>query len=82
MDIFNSLLAIRVIVILGIINLVTGALVFFSCRCLGGSKLGNRLMKYRSYQRFYKYHCYIWRVFWPSVMIHAVLAFVFFGWPG
>jgi hypothetical protein len=82
MDIFNSLLAIRVIIILGIINLVTGALVFFSCRCLGGSKLGNRLMKYRGYQRFYKYHCYIWRVFWPSVMVHAVLALVFFGWPG
>ena len=80
MSIFDPLLATRLIVILGIINLVTGVLVFFSCRCLPGSGLGNRLMKYKGYQRFYKYHCYIWRVFWPSVMIHAILAVIFFGW--
>ena len=82
MSIFDLLLTTRLIVVLGIINLVTGALIFFSCRCLPGSRLGNKLMKYQKYQRFYKYHCYIWRVFWPSVMIHAILALIFFGWPG
>lgn len=82
MSIIGPLLAIRLIIVLGIVNLVTGALIFFSCRCLPGSKLGNRLMKHQGYQRFYKYHCYIWRVFWPSVMIHAILAIIFFGWPG
>jgi len=82
MSIFDPLLAARVIIALGIVNLVTGLLIFFSCRCLGGSTLGSKLMKHKAYQRFYKYHCYIWRVFWPSVMIHAILAIVFFGWPG
>ena len=82
MEIVYSIVTVRVIFILGIINLVTGALIFFSCRCLPGSKLGSKLMKHRGYQRFYKYHCYIWRVFWPSVMIHAILALIFFGWPG
>ncbi|MAH39428.1 MAG: hypothetical protein CL873_02700 [Dehalococcoidales bacterium] len=79
--IIDPLLASRLIVILGIVNLVGGVLIFFSCRCLGGSKLGVKLMKYRSYQRFYQYHCYIWRVFWASVIIHASLAIIFFGWP-
>ena len=82
MNIIDPLLATRLIVVLGIVNLVTGALIFFSCRCLPGSKLGKGLMKHQGYQRFYKYHCYIWRVFWPSVMIHAALAIIFFGWPG
>jgi len=82
MNVFDPLLITRLIVILGIVNLITGALIFFSCRCLSGSGLGSRLMKYRGYQRFYKYHCYIWRVFWPSVMIHTALAIIFFGWPG
>jgi hypothetical protein len=39
-------------------------------------------MKRSGYQRFYRYHCYIWRVFWPSVIIHATLALLFLGWPG
>ncbi len=82
MNIIDPLLATRLIVVLGIINLVSGALIFFSCRCLAGSKLGMKLMKYQAYQRFYKYHCYIWRVFWSSVMIHAALAIIFYGWPG
>jgi hypothetical protein len=82
MNIFDPLVTIRLIVALGIVNLVTGALVFFSCRCLPGSRLGKRLMKYHGYQRFYKYHCYVWRVFWPSVIVHTSLALIFFGWPG
>jgi hypothetical protein len=78
MDIFN-LLAIRLLFILGIVNVVTGLLIFFSCRCLPGSRIGGKLMKYQPYQRFYKYHCYIWKVFWPSVIIHALLAIIFIG---
>ncbi len=81
MSIIDPLVATRVIIILGIVNLTTGALIFFSCRCLPGSKVGNRLMKHKVYQRFYKYHCYIWRIFWPSVMLHAILVVIFLGWP-
>ncbi len=82
MNIFDPLLATGLIIVLGIINLVTGALIFFSCRYLPSSKLGSKLMKHQAYQRFSKYHCYVWRVFWPSVMIHAILAVMFMGWPG
>lgn len=77
----NPILVTRLIIILGIVNLITGGLIFFSCRCLPGSKLGSKLMKYQTFQGFYKYHCYLWRIFWPSVMIHGILAIIFIGWP-
>ena len=67
--------------ILGIVNLITGFLIFFSCRCLPGFKIGARLMKYRWYQHFYKFHCYIWMVFWVSVITHAILAIIYIGKP-
>jgi len=82
MDIIYSAVTARVIFVLGIVNILTGALVFFSCRCLHGSKAGNLLQKNPVYQRFYRFHCHIWKVFWPSVMVHAVLAILLFGWPG
>ena len=74
-------IAARLLLILGVVNLVTGLLVFFSCRCVGGSRLGVKLMGHKGYQRFFKLHCHIWKVFWPSVIVHALLAIVFFGWP-
>jgi hypothetical protein len=79
MDIFQSIIAARVIIILGIINLVSGGLIFFSCRCIPGARITSKLTRHSVYQRFYKYHCYIWRVFWPSVVVHAILATVFLG---
>ncbi|MCX8126894.1 MAG: hypothetical protein N3E40_07160 [Dehalococcoidia bacterium] len=82
MGFLDPLWATRLLIVLGIINFVTGLLIFFSCRCLPGSRLGTRVAKQRAYQRFYKYHCYIWWVFWPSVMLHAILALLIFGWPG
>ncbi|MBI4188805.1 MAG: hypothetical protein HY529_06330 [Chloroflexi bacterium] len=81
MNIFDPLVATRVIIVLGIINLLSGILVFLSCRCLGGSKIGTRLMKNKSFARFYRYHCHIWKVFWASVFLHTVLVMVFLGWP-
>jgi len=81
MELMQSIMVPRIIVILGIINILTGAAIFFSCRCLPGARLMGRMMKYNAFQRFYKYHCYIWRVFWPSVLIHSLLALMFFGLP-
>jgi hypothetical protein len=77
----SALTATRVIFTLGIINLVTGLLIFFSCRCLPGSRIGKGLMKQRWYQRYFKIHCYIWWIFWGSVVVHAVFAIIYFGWP-
>jgi magnesium-transporting ATPase (P-type) len=77
----DSLIAIRVLFILGIINLAAGILIFFSCRCLPGSRIGKRLMKYKWYQGFFKWHCYIWWIFWISVVIHAIFGLIYIGWP-
>ncbi|MFQ5996684.1 MAG: hypothetical protein ACE5KP_03580 [Dehalococcoidales bacterium] len=77
MDIFYAV-APRVIVILGLVNLIAGLLIFVSCRCLPGSKIGSKLMQYQPYKSFFKYHCHIWKVFWPSVMVHATLALIVF----
>jgi hypothetical protein len=77
----STLVATRVLFTLGIVNLVTGLLIFFSCRCLPGSRLGKILMKYRWYQRYFKLHCYIWWIFWISVVVHAIFAIVYIGWP-
>ncbi len=71
----NAATVIRVILALGIVNLVTGALVFFTCRCQPGPRIGKR------FPRFYKAHCYLWRVFWASVIVHAILAIVYVGVP-
>ncbi len=81
MDIFQSLIVARLIVILGITNLVSGLLVLFSCRCIPGLKITGKLMQHKGYQRFYKYHCYYWWIFWTSVMIHAALAIAYYGIP-
>lgn len=77
----STLTATRVIFSLGIVNLVSGLLIFFSCRCLPGSRLGKRLVKFKWYQRFFKLHCYIWWVFWTSVVVHAIFAIIYIGWP-
>jgi len=75
------LIAMRILFILGIVNLVAGLLIFFSCRCLPGSRIGKGLMKHPWYQKFFKLHCYIWWIFWLSVVAHAVLAMIYIGWP-
>ena len=78
---FQTPLVAQVMFILGIVNLVTGLAIFFSCRCIHGARILGKLTKHSAYQRFNKYHCYIWRVFWPSVLIHASLGIAFFGIP-
>jgi len=77
----SAQVATRIIFSLGIINLVTGLLIFFSCRCLPGLKIGKSLMRHRWYQSFFKLHCYIWWVFWASVVVHAIFAIIYIGVP-
>ncbi|MBT9159274.1 MAG: hypothetical protein AAGB97_04610 [Dehalococcoidia bacterium] len=75
----ESIIIVRLIFVLGILNLVTGALICFSCRCVPGAGIMGKLVKSPAYKRFYKYHCYLWWVFWPSVLVHAILAILVFG---
>lgn len=81
-DFFLSITSVRVFFVLGIVNLVLGFLILFTCRCIPMTAfIGNRLMKYRGYQRFYRVHCYLWPLLWLSVIAHAVLAIGFLGNP-
>jgi len=81
MDVFQSVVVARLILFLGIINFILISLIFLSCRCLAGSRIGSRLMKIPWYKRFFGKHCYLWPVLWTSVVIHAFLAIMFMGWP-
>ena len=85
MSFFESVVAVRVVFALGIVNIVSGLLVFMSCRCTPGARLMSRLtgnlLKYPLYRRFYALHCYIWWIFWVSVMVHAVFAIGSLGFP-
>ncbi len=69
----------QILNIAGITNLVFLFLVFFSCRCLGGHRVLERLFKNSSFMRFYKLHCYFWWGFFISVIIHTFMAFSIFG---
>jgi hypothetical protein len=77
----SALVAMRVLFILGIVNMVTGLVLFFTCRCLPGSKIGKSLMTLHWYRGFFRFHCYIWWIFWVSVVAHAILAMRYIGWP-
>jgi len=76
MEIFYSI-AIWLIVISGILVLVSGLLIFFSCRCIPEWKLTSGLMNHEKYKRFFKTHCNIWWVFWVLVIVHATIAIVY-----
>jgi len=82
MDFFHSLAAARIIFALGILNFLLIVLITLSCRCVSGSNIGSRLMRYRFYKRFFAKHCYLWYVLCPSVVVHAFFAVMFMGWPG
>ena len=81
MDIFESVVAPRLVLILGVVNIVSGLAIFFTYCCIPGMNIGARLMKYAAYRRFYQFHCYIWWLFWGSVMVHAIFAIGFYGVP-
>ncbi|MBT4513145.1 MAG: hypothetical protein HOC20_13175 [Chloroflexi bacterium] len=82
MDIFHELWVEKLIYSLGIVNIVLGVLVFFSCRCIPMTAfIGARIMKFSAYQKFYKVHCALWPLLWISVIVHAVFAIGFLGNP-
>lgn len=71
----------RITFMLGITNIIGLFLVFFSCRCLMGSSLQKRLWQHDWYKKFYNAHCHYWKLFFISVLIHAVFAIIYFGIP-
>ncbi|HJO02145.1 MAG: hypothetical protein QF655_00915 [Candidatus Woesearchaeota archaeon] len=79
--VLNPDLGVKLIFILGIVNLFSIVLIFFSCRCLAGQKFTSRMMQYAWYKKFYAMHCYYWWIFIISVILHTALAFSAFGNP-
>lgn len=78
---FQTVIVGQLVFILGIVNLVLALLLFFSCRCVNQFSFGITLMKKPSFQKFFKFHCYIWWIFFVSIITHAVLAIGYFGIP-
>jgi hypothetical protein len=68
----------KAIFILGYINIISVLLIFFSCRCLAGPKITKKLWQYPWYQAFNRKHCYFWWIFFVSVILHTIIAWILF----
>ncbi len=77
MDGFYTI-AVRLIVILGVLSALVGLFIFLSCRCFPAWKPASKLMNNAKYKRFFKSHCNIWWVFWLLVIVHGVIALLYF----
>jgi len=81
MNIFHTIFATRLVLVLGFVNLLTGFLLLFSCRIVPAFKITRNLMKLSFYKNFYKYHAWLWGIFWVSVIVHVIFAVNLMGWP-
>jgi len=81
MPLIDPALGAKLVFLLGITNIISLLLVALSCRCVGGARLSKALWKFSWYKRFYNLHCWYWRFFIASVLLHAVLAVYVFGNP-
>lgn len=77
----DPLLAIRLVFILGLVNLLTLLALFFSCRCMGWLGLYSRMSRFRAYKTLYGFHCYYWIVLGLSVAAHLGIAISVLGIP-
>ena len=78
---FPAIVMMRVIFITAMINLVSILLVLLSCRCINMWKLTSWINRCPWFKRFFKWHCYLWYIFLPSVVIHAIFALSLLGVP-
>ena len=77
----NSLMALRVVFALGIVNALTLSALFLSCRCTGVRKPFSRMLRVKAFARFYKLHCYYWYILFGSVVAHLTIAIRVLGIP-
>jgi hypothetical protein len=80
-SIFQTAAAARLVFVLGIVNLVFVTSILFTCRCLPTWSVTKPIMKHKWYQRVYKFHCYLWWILIPSVIVHAIFALGLYGVP-
>ena len=60
----------------GVVNLVTALLLLFTCRFVPRLGLTSEWMNHGWYLFWYKYHSYVWWLFAPSLILHAVFTIV------
>jgi hypothetical protein len=81
MEFFRTLLAGKIIFILGIISFVSALTLTTSCRWLPASRLFKKASQNKTFMRFYKLHSYVWWIFWPSVITHVIFVVIRLGIP-
>jgi hypothetical protein len=77
----HSIVALRLVFILGIFQSLVALGILVSCRCVSGFKSAAWLTKTTAFRKFFKYHCYYWWAFWVSVAVHVFLAINLTGNP-
>ena len=77
----DALLGIKLIYIFGIINALSIAMAFSTCRCLIGFRFVNEMLKRPWYRWVFDHHCWYWRIFFVSMILHGILVFIIFGDP-
>ncbi len=75
----DQALGIRLIQIFGVINVVTFLMIASTCRCVVGVRFFNDLMKRDWYKWYFNHHCWYWRAFMLSVLIHVAIVLMVFG---
>jgi hypothetical protein len=82
MEIFQTLLAARIVFILGILNFLLFLLLLLSCRCVPMlSGFGKKWLEYPPFKRFYQWHCWLWLILLAAMVIHMVFAIGLLGIP-
>ncbi len=72
-------LAMRVLMLTGVLNLILLLMILLSCRCIMVPKAIERVTRSRRFHRFYGMHCYLWPVLIISTIVHLALAVSLFG---
>jgi hypothetical protein len=77
--VISDAILLRILFFAGITNILFILMTFFSCRCMAGKKITEKLFRHFWYKKFYSNHCYYWWLFYISVIIHTSIAFYLFG---
>ncbi len=78
---FSAIIEARIVFITALINLAAIIMILLSCRCMNTWKATSGLNKQAWFKKFFKWHCYLWFVLLPSVIIHAIMAIRLLGVP-
>ena len=71
----------KIVFITALINLLSVFLILTTCRCMNMWKITSGLNKMAWFKRYFRWHCYIWYIFVPSLIIHAYFAISVMGVP-